>query len=109
MGKGKGSSGSQHGGGKSGGRHGSGGKPSGNPNFPSTTGNRSGAAEATIPRRNRELGYLLAAARDAGAHGNLIFDPQIAALCRERGIDTILTNDRGFDRFESLRIQRLDR
>ena len=68
-----------------------------------------GAAEATIPRRNRELGYLLAAARDAGAHGNLIFDPQIAALCRERGIDTILTNDRGFDRFESLRIQRLDR
>ena len=68
-----------------------------------------GAAEATIPRRNRELGHLLAAARDAGAPGNLIFDPQIAALCRERGIDTILTNDRGFDRFKTSQIQRLDK
>ena len=67
-----------------------------------------GVAEATIPRRNRELGYSLAAAGDAGAHGNLIFGPQIADLCQERGIDTILTNDRGFDRFKTLRIQRLD-
>ena len=59
-------------------------------------------------RRNRELGHLLAAARDAGARGNLIFDPQIAALCQERGIDTILANDLGFDRFKTLQLQRLD-
>ena len=28
-----------------------------------------------------------------------MFDAQIAALCREHGIDTILTNDRDFGRF----------
>ena len=37
----------------------------------------------------------------------LIFDVQIAALCREHGIDTILTNDRNFGRFEPLRVHRL--
>ena len=67
-----------------------------------------GAAEATIPRRNRGLGHLLAAARDADARGNLILDLQIVALCQERGIDTILTNDCGFDRFKTSQIQRLD-
>ncbi len=46
---------------------------------------------------------LMAAARDADAQGNLMFDAQIAALCREHGIDTILTNDRDFGRFEPLR------
>ena len=43
----------------------------------------------------------------AGAKGNLVFDAQIVALCREHGIATILTNDRDFDRFRDLRIQYL--
>ncbi len=46
------------------------------------------------------LGLLLGLARKLGAQGNLMFDAQIAALCREHGIDTILTNDGGFDRFK---------
>lgn len=41
-----------------------------------------------------------AAARRANALGNLIFDAQIAALCHEHGVDTVLTNDRDFERFE---------
>ncbi len=32
-----------------------------------------------------------------------MFDAQIAALCREHGINTILTNDRDFERFDHLR------
>ena len=53
------------------------------------------------------LGHLMAAARDADARGNLMFDAQIAALCLEHGIDTVLTNDRDFRRFGLLRVQAL--
>lgn len=53
------------------------------------------------------LEYFLAAAREVDAHSNLMFDAQIAALCREHGIDTLLTNDRDFGRFEALRVRRL--
>ncbi|MDE0249296.1 MAG: PIN domain-containing protein [Gammaproteobacteria bacterium] len=38
----------------------------------------------------------------ASARGNLVFDAQIAALCR---ISTILTNDRDFRRFDHLRVR----
>ena len=51
---------------------------------------------------------FLAAARDADAQGNLMFDAQIAALCREHGIASILSNDRDFGRFEPLRLLRLE-
>jgi predicted nucleic acid-binding protein len=44
---------------------------------------------------------------EADAAGNLVFDAQIAALCREAGVSRILTEDRGFDRFERLAIERL--
>lgn len=40
-----------------------------------------------------------------GAKGNLVFDAQIVALCREHGIATILTNDRDFDRFHDLNVR----
>ena len=40
-----------------------------------------------------------------GAKGNLVFDAQIVALCREHGIATILTNDRDFDRFRNLNVR----
>jgi len=39
----------------------------------------------------------------AGVRGNLAFDAQIAGLCLEHGIDTILTADRDFARFPWLR------
>ena len=54
------------------------------------------------------LDRLFVAARHADAHGNLIFDAQIAALCLEHGIDNILTNDRDFGRFEWLQVRLLD-
>ncbi len=38
------------------------------------------------------------------ARGNLAFDAQIAAVCREHGIDELLTADRDFARFAALRI-----
>jgi toxin-antitoxin system PIN domain toxin len=36
------------------------------------------------------------------ARGNLVFNAQIAALCREHGIRSLLTIDRDFSRFEGL-------
>ena len=52
------------------------------------------------------VSLLAAEAREARARGNLLFDAQIAALCREHGITTILTNDRDFGRFRGLRVRR---
>jgi uncharacterized protein len=43
----------------------------------------------------------------AGVRGNLAFDAQIAAVCREHGIDQLLTADRDFARFGGLRIAEL--
>ena len=51
------------------------------------------------------LGILTETARRADARGNLMFDAQIAALCREHGIAEVLTNDRDFERFEYLRVR----
>jgi predicted nucleic acid-binding protein len=42
---------------------------------------------------------LVEAACEAEAAGNLMFDAQIVALCREAGVTTLLTEDRDFDRF----------
>ena len=50
---------------------------------------------------------LAAAVREADAIGNLVFDAQIVALCRESGVSRLLTEDRDFDRFEGLRTERL--
>jgi toxin-antitoxin system PIN domain toxin len=50
---------------------------------------------------------LAAAAREADATGNLVFDAQLAALCRENGVSALLTEDRDFDRFAGLRTERL--
>ena len=55
------------------------------------------------------LELLTATARQADARGNLMFDVQIAALCREHGISAILTNDRDFARFEGLEARYLAR
>jgi len=42
---------------------------------------------------------LLTAMRESGAKGNLVFDAQIVALCREAGVRALLTEDRDFARF----------
>lgn len=55
----------------------------------------------------RFWGMLAAAVRDADATGNLAFDAQLAALCREHGVSALLTEDRDFDRFPGLRTERL--
>ena len=61
-----------------------------------------------IVRPGREFVSLLAdTALAAGARGNLAFDAQIAALCREHGIPIILTNDRDFARFRHVRVRLL--
>ena len=46
---------------------------------------------------------LTSAMRDARATGNLVFDAQIVALCREAGVSALLTEDRDFDRFPGFR------
>ncbi len=50
---------------------------------------------------------LADAIRAADATGNLVFDAQLAALCRESGVSALLTEDRDFDRFAGLRTERL--
>ncbi len=51
---------------------------------------------------------FLDCARAADARGNLAFDAQIAAVCHEHGCDRILTLDRDFARFKSLRTLSID-
>ena len=52
---------------------------------------------------------LLRASIVAGeATGNLVFDAQIAALCREHGVDRLLSDDRDFRRFPALNLVTLD-
>jgi len=40
--------------------------------------------------------------------GNLVFDAQIVAVCREGGASELLTEDRDFARFPGFRMRRLD-
>ena len=54
------------------------------------------------------LDLLLGTVRQTDVSGNLVFDAQIVAICKEHGIDTILTNDRDFGRFEPLQVRQLD-
>ncbi len=44
---------------------------------------------------------------DADATGNLVLDAAIVAVCREHGAGTVLTADRDFRRFTSIRVQAL--
>ena len=54
----------------------------------------------------REL--LTQAVREAEAIGNLVFDAQIVAVCREAGARALLTEDRDFGRFPGFPTVRLD-
>lgn len=48
---------------------------------------------------DRYAELLLDAVRESEAKGNLVFDAQIVALCREWGVRELLTEDRDFARF----------
>jgi toxin-antitoxin system PIN domain toxin len=48
------------------------------------------------------------ACRDGAAQGNLAFEAQLVALCREHGVGEILTEDRDFARFGTPRPVRLE-
>jgi toxin-antitoxin system PIN domain toxin len=50
---------------------------------------------------------LAEAVADGAATGNLVFDAQIVALCREAGVRALLTDDRGFGRFADFPTLRL--
>ncbi len=52
---------------------------------------------------------LADAVREVDAAGNLVFDAQIVALCREAGVRALLTEDRDFDRFPGFAAERLPR
>ncbi len=52
--------------------------------------------------------HLRAALQEGRATGNRAFDAQIAAVCREHGVHTILTEDRDFLRFPWLEIRTLE-
>ena len=85
-------------------------------NPPSTVAQAADFSEAVVDSPSCEvvqpgpefMAWLLTTAREADSHGNLMFDAQIAAVCREHGIDGILTNDCDFERFGTLRVQRLE-
>lgn len=55
--------------------------------------------------RFREL--FLAAVQEGNAIGNLAFDAQIVALCREAGVQTLITEDRDFHRFGGVTVEHL--
>ena len=59
----------------------------------------SGAMKPTIDLDDR-LGV-------ESATGNLVIDAQIAGLCMQHGVETIVSEDRDFGRFPSLRLELL--
>ena len=56
---------------------------------------------------DRYWGLFQESLNDAGASGNLVFDAQIVAVCREHGVTAILTQDRDFRRFSTISVERL--
>jgi toxin-antitoxin system PIN domain toxin len=53
------------------------------------------------------LSLFAEAVREANAIGNLVFDAQIVAVCRESGVSSLLTEDRDFARFPGFKIRSL--
>ena len=49
------------------------------------------------------------AVREGDARGNLAFDAQIVAVCREQGASRLLTLDRDFSRFAGIEIEGLEK
>jgi uncharacterized protein len=63
-----------------------------------------GAPTARLILASEKYPALFREACEAGAaRGNLAFDAQIAAVCREHGVSELVTADRDFARFPALR------
>jgi predicted nucleic acid-binding protein len=45
----------------------------------------------------------------AEATGNLVFDAQIAAVCRDQGISDLVSDDRDFMRFPNIKVIGINR
>jgi uncharacterized protein len=66
------------------------------------------APSVTVLSPGRQYWRLLReAVEEADAVGNLVFDAQIVAVCRESGVRELLTEDRDFDRFRDFSTKRL--
>ena len=50
---------------------------------------------------------LAEAVTQGNATGNLVFDAQIVAVCREHGVRSLVTEDRDFDRFKGFATERI--
>lgn len=57
---------------------------------------------------DRYLSLLRSLIAESKVQGNLVFDAQIAAVCLEHGATTLLTEDRDFARFRSLKPMTLE-
>lgn len=67
-----------------------------------------GHANARILHPGERFWSLLrSACLEARVSGNDVFDAQIVAVCQEHGVDTLVTEDRGFRRFPQLRTRPL--
>ena len=55
----------------------------------------------------RYVPLFLEAINEAEATGNLIFDAQIVALCRESGVETLVSEDRDFAFFPGFKTEKL--
>ena len=53
------------------------------------------------------VAFFAEAVREANAIGNLVFDAQIVAVCRESGVSSLLTEDRDFARFPGFKTRGL--
>lgn len=63
---------------------------------------------AVLPPGPHFSELLLEAVLESQAVGNLVFDAQIVAVCREGGVSSLLTEDRDFDRFAGIDALRLE-
>jgi len=64
------------------------------------------SARLLVPS-TRFWSMLRSAIEEGRVLGNGIFDAQIVAICREHGVDILLTEDRGLRRFTGIRVQGL--
>lgn len=53
------------------------------------------------------MALLREAMKQSGATGNLVYDAQVVAVCRESGVRSLLTEDRDYDRFKGFPVTRL--
>jgi len=71
------------------------------------TGLMTSPSLATLSPGERYWPLLQEALREGRASGNVAFDAQIVAVCREHGVSRLLTEDRDFHRFHGFQVEHL--